>query len=116
MPIKPIDLQTLFTQMDRVSRERAAETQAAAAQQSLAGAETQKKAEQTAHSVQKTEESKDEDGQGVAIKDDEASKRGKDQQASGEKKKDGDEGDEAEKPDESVIRDPRVGGKIDILG
>ena len=116
MPIKPIDLQTLFTQMDRVSRERAAEIQSAAAQKSLSNAENLKKAEELAHTVQKTDESKDDDTQGVAIKDDEASKRGKNQQPSDEKKEEGEESDEDEKAKKSLIRDPSVGGKLDILG
>ena len=116
MPIKPIDLQTLFTQMDRVGRERAAEKEIAAAQKSIQGAVIQKKAEEKARSVQKTDEAKDEADQSVAIRDDESSRRGKEREAAGEKKQEDEESPEPEKTVEEVIRDKRLGGNIDILG
>jgi hypothetical protein len=116
MPIKPIDLQTLFTQMDRVGRERAAEKEVAASQKSIQESVIQKKAEEKAHSVQKTDETKDEADQSVAIRDDETARRGKEQNAAGEKKPEDEESSEPLKTEEEVIRDKRLGGNIDILG
>lgn len=115
MPIKPIDLQTLFTQMDRVGRERAAEKDGAVLQQSIKGAVMQQKAEEAAHAVAKAPETEDNADQKVAIRDDEASGQDRRKDArDGKRKKDGEA--EEEGSDDGVIRDPRLGGNLDILG
>jgi hypothetical protein len=115
MPIKPIDLQTLFTQLDRVAKDRSAEKEGAALQQSIQGAIMQKKADEKSKAVQKANDAEDNSEQKVSIREDSksATPRGGDQREPGEKD-DLDAG--SEDDDDDVFRDPRLGGTIDILG
>ena len=46
MAIAPIDLQTLFTQLDKVGRAQAAQRESQVLQQSIQGAQLQKKTEE----------------------------------------------------------------------
>jgi hypothetical protein len=116
MPIKPIDLQTLFTQLDRVAKDRSAEKEGAALQQSIQGAIMQKKADEKSKAVQKANDAEDNSEQKVSIREDSksATPRG-DQREPGAK--DGPEdGSEDDGDGDGVFRDPRLGGTIDILG
>jgi len=107
MAIQPIDLQTLFTQVDKIGKTQAAQREGLEIQQAIQGAHTEKKTEEHIQSVIKTQDA----GEGPEkIKD-----RNAGQQESGTeggKKQDGEKSAE-EKPD-AVFRDPTLGRNIDI--
>jgi hypothetical protein len=113
MPIKPIDLQTLFSQVDRVGREQSAGKEGAALQGAARADAAQKRAEERARAVQRSADSDDAASKGV--NPDGRGKAGK----SASEGKEGDEEGEKEKAAESeeeVIRDPELGTKIDLSG
>ena len=107
MPIKPIDLQTLFAQLERVGRQQSAEKQGAALHQSLHIAALQKKEDDSAHSVKAV---KDDQKGAEAVKDDtEGGARQQGSEERGEKR----EGDGEPK---ETVKDPALGGHVDITG
>jgi hypothetical protein len=114
MPIKPIDLQTLFTQMDKVGREKAAERDTSAMQVSLQAAQSQKKAAEQNTSVQGTRDDTEVSKKGINI--DEKEEQGAASADEGDRGGPPDDGNEPEKPEAEVIRDPGLGTKIDISG
>jgi hypothetical protein len=59
MAIQPIDLQTLFTQMDKVGKVQTAEKEGLAIQQAIAGTQLEKKNEQQIRAVNKPQETGD---------------------------------------------------------
>ncbi len=117
MPIKPIDLQSLFGQLDRIGREQAASKEGAALQGAARADALQKRAEEKARSVQRPADSDDAGSRGV---DPDGKGPGSDVAGTGQ----GDERDTApardegadEAADEEVIRDPGLGTKIDLSG
>ncbi len=111
MPIKPIDLQTLFSQLEQVGRERAAgkDGNVGLLQQSLQGMAQLKKREEEAKAVRKPEAS---ENQAPGVNDREGGNR---EERSGSRKgKDGEE--VAEEPAPNVITDPELGSRVDISG
>jgi len=108
MAIQPIDLQTLFTQVDKVGKTQAAQSEGLAISQSVHGNQLARKTDEQAHTVNKAQDS----GDGVdKIKDQNEQKHG---QSSAEKKKqESDEGEAAERKC-VVISDPALGNNIDI--
>jgi hypothetical protein len=110
MAIQPIDLQTLFTQVEKVGKSQAFQKEGLQIQEALQQVQSQKKAEEQVQSVNETQDS----GDGAEkIKDGNSR-----QQAAGQ---DGEESDgEEEKPEETarqnLIRDPTLGRNIDISG
>ncbi|MCL2270197.1 MAG: hypothetical protein FWC24_02525 [Treponema sp.] len=110
MAIQPIDLQTLFTQMDKVGKTQAAQREGQAIQQAIQGVQIQKKTEEQIQSVNETQ-NMGEDGT-EKVKDRHSRREGKE---SGDgKKKESRKKDEEEKTQIPVISDPRLGRKIDI--
>uniref|UniRef100_A0A7C3EGC8 Uncharacterized protein n=1 Tax=Gracilinema caldarium TaxID=215591 RepID=A0A7C3EGC8_9SPIR len=109
MAIQPIDLQTLFTQMDKVAKQKSAEKEGLVLQQSLQGALNLKKTEEKVRSVNETKEP--EDG-AERIKDKNARKQGQEELA--EKKDEKKEADDEKKMD--IIKDPNLGKHIDVSG
>lgn len=107
MPIKPIDLQTLFLQMNQVSKEQAAAKDGAVLQQSIQGAVLAKKREDEVKSVQKPQA---EEGSGRIA--DRESGTAAEEEAEGRKR--GSESGEPEEPE--VVKDPDLGRRIDIQG
>jgi hypothetical protein len=106
MAIQPIDLQTLFTQMDKVAKTQSAEREGLAVQQAIQGAQHQKKTEEQIRAVNETQNT-GEDG-AEKVKD-----RGAQGQAgSGNKKKEQEKA--AEEETKASIIDPRLGRNIDI--
>jgi len=107
MAIAPIDLQTLFTQLDKVGRTYASQREGQAIQQAVQGIQIQKKTEEQIQQVNEAQNT----GEGAEkIKD-----RGHDQkqkQNSG-KKNDRESKEEDEQP-VSVLRDLSLGRNIDI--
>ena len=107
MAIQPIDLQTLFTQVDKIGRTQVAEKEGVAIQQAMHGVQMQRKAEQDVQSVNKVMDQ----GDGVEkVKD----RRQKDQQQGAEMQEQEDDEEEAVKKENNVIRDPLLGKNIDI--
>jgi len=111
MAIQPIDLQTLFSQMDKVAKTQNAQREGLALHQTILGEQIQRKTEEHIQSVNETQNTGD-DGTDK-IKDRPSSRGGK--ESDEEKKKDArektSEQDEAHSP---VISDPRLGKNIDI--
>jgi len=109
MAIQPIDLQTLFTQMDKVAKQKSAEKEGLVLQQSLQGAVNLKKTEEKVRSVNET---KDPEDGAERIKDNNARKQN--QEESTEKKDEKKETDDEQQLD--VIKDPDLGKHIDVSG
>jgi len=107
MPIKPIDLQTLFMQLNQVSREQSAAKEGAMLQQSIQGAVLQKKREDEVKAIQKPDA-------------EEPSGKIRDRESKASEK----ESEEGKKPPEEkkgpeereVIKDPDLGRRVDISG
>jgi len=109
MAIAPIDLQTLFTQVDKVGRSQAAAREGAAIQQSIQGIEIQRKAEELLRQVNETQNT----GEGVEKAGDQNRKYGSG--AKNDKKKSGNKEDDEDNPDKrAVLSNPSLGRKIDI--
>ena len=110
MAIQPIDLQTLFTQLDKVGKSQAFQREGLAAQQALQQTESQKKTEERIQSVNEAGDAKEDE----KINDRGAKKnresRNEETDKDGTEKDDGEE--EAGRP--AFIRDPALGRNIDI--
>ncbi|MDR2479093.1 MAG: hypothetical protein LBD48_07260 [Treponema sp.] len=109
MAIQPIDLQTLFSQIDKVAKTQTAQREGLAVQQTLQGVQIQKKTEEHIQSVNEAPDS----GDGAEkVKD-----RGAQGQEGGEegKKKPASGGNaETEAKRSPFFKDPRLGQNIDI--
>jgi hypothetical protein len=108
MAIQPIDLQTLFTQLDKVGKAQTAQREGLAVQQAIQGVQLQRKTEAQIQSVNEAQDTgegaekvKDRGGQGQS-----ESGGGKRQQAAE------DETNGEQQP--IVFRDPSLGKNIDI--
>ena len=112
MAIAPIDLQTLFTQLDKVGKAQSVQREGHAIHQAIAGVEIQQKTEQVNH-IKETQDS----GDGAdKIKDrpdleHEGQTGGK--KKGGKKQDKNDDGQDAES-ENVFLRDPNLGKKIDI--
>jgi hypothetical protein len=102
----PIDLQTLFTQSNQVSKEQAVQKDAAPQAQSLQGAQLVQKAEQRDNDVNETHDQEEGPEQ---VKD--RARRGADRKRrqSGAKRPP-----VARHPAKDVMRDPALGRNVDI--
>jgi hypothetical protein len=110
MAIQPIDLQTLFTQVDKVAKTQSALREGAAIQQSIQGVHLQEKTEERIQEVNEAQNM----GEGTQkVKD-----RGAREQDSDRKKKQSgeteEEDEEEKKAKPSIFRDPTLGHNIDI--
>ena len=107
MSIKPIDLQVLFSQLNQVGKEQAAQKDVPLIQQSIQGNELVRKTEEQDHSVNQTKGT----GEGIEqVKNDLESKGEKRSAQHGEKESQ----DSKEKP--AVFTDPELGQNIDLSG
>jgi hypothetical protein len=110
MGIAPIDLQTLFTQVDKVGRSVSAQKEGQVLHQSILGVELQKKTEEQIKQVNETQNM----GDGVEkIKDRESEHKQK-RGGSGKEARDHQNNDEPEEDQIPVLRHPNLGRKIDI--
>lgn len=107
MPIKPIDLQTLFSQLNQVAKQQAAEKEGAALHASLHGAVVKRMEDEAAKAVQRP---KDDQESTKSVDDKSGSRRGG--QGPG-KRRPGEDEDDAEA---ETIKDPDLGGHVDITG
>jgi hypothetical protein len=110
MAIQPIDLQALFTQLDKVAKAQVVQREGQHIQQALQSLDSQRKLEENVRSVnesqelgEETEKIKDEQGRGASG-----------HANHGEGKPEEPEPPEDEKPE--MIRDPALGRNIDISG
>jgi cobalamin biosynthesis Mg chelatase CobN len=107
MAMQPIDLQTLFTQLDKVAKSQAQQREGLQIQALLQQVQSQKKAEEHVQSVNEAQDM----GYGAQKIKDENSNH---QQSSDQEKNESEEAQkEAEK---SSFRDPTLGRNIDISG
>jgi len=112
MAIQPIDLQTLFTQVDKVGKNQTALQQGQQIQDALQQLQSQKKLEENVHSVNESQDMGEEAG---TIKDQNGS--GAHANQGGAKGKQEEEAPvEEEKQRPELIRDPALGRNIDISG
>ncbi len=110
MPLLPIDLQTLFSQMNQVGKEQAAQREVSVLHQSLQGSEMIKKAEQADNSVNETKQV----GDGLEKVKEEGNKEGEKKSRKREKGKDKES--TSAKENDELFRDPDLGQHIDIVG
>ncbi|MDR1319682.1 MAG: hypothetical protein LBJ90_08655 [Treponema sp.] len=112
MAIQPIDLQTLFTQLDKVGKAQSAQREGLAVQQDLYGAQMQRKTEEHIRSVNEAQDM----GEGAEKINDRGQRGGKEQESGedAEKEKASSQEEGGEEKKILVIRDPALGRNIDI--
>jgi hypothetical protein len=109
MAIQPIDLQTLFTQIDKVGKTQNAQREGFAIQQEIQGTQLQRKTEEQIRSVNEAQNT----GEDGSEKVKERGAKGQDSEK--EKKKEARQNvPEKEKTQVKVFSDPRLGRNIDI--
>ncbi|MCL2214346.1 MAG: hypothetical protein FWC06_03950 [Treponema sp.] len=109
MAIAPIDLQTLFTQVDKVGRSQSAQREGQAIAQLMQGVEIERKANEQINQVNETQNT----GEGAEKINDNNQKQNHGN-AKGGKRKPDDKKNETEENDLTVISDPSLGRRIDI--
>ena len=107
MAIAPIDLQTLFSQVDKVARNQIAQKEGQAMQQSIQGSVIQKKAEDQVNQVNEAQNT----GEGADKINDNSQRQNSEEKNKGRRQEDKEK---EEKARLSVLRDPSLGNKIDI--
>jgi hypothetical protein len=109
MAIQPIDLQTLFTQVEKVGKAQASQKEGLMIQQAIQSAEIQRRTDANIQSVNETQDT----GRGA----EEISDRNARRRRAGEEeaKKDGAE-EEEERSGVPVFRDPALGRYVDFTG
>ncbi|MDR1302027.1 MAG: hypothetical protein LBK43_06110 [Treponema sp.] len=111
MAIQPIDLQTMFSQLDKVGKIQASQREGFAIQQALQGVQIQKKVEAQIQSVNETQNT----GEGTAgVQDRNA--RNQSEEDGARKEEAGENTENAVDTVVSIIRDPALGKNIDING
>ncbi|MCL1929529.1 MAG: hypothetical protein FWG07_12170 [Treponema sp.] len=106
MAISPLDLQTLFTQADKVGKQSMAQREGAALLQSIQHVRIQQQNDEKARSVNETQNT----GDGSEAIDDENGGRAGQDSPQGTPQ----EAKEEETQDEGIIRDPALGKNIDF--
>jgi hypothetical protein len=109
MAIQPIDLQTLFAQMEKVGKTQAMQKDGVQIQQALQQEQSQMKALEHVRSVNEAQEIGEETGK---IKDG----RGGQQYQGQEGREDTEAEGEDKKNESGLLRDPSLGSNIDISG
>jgi hypothetical protein len=114
MALQPIDLQTLFTQVEKVGKEQANQKQGLQLQQSIQGAHMQQKAEERVQSVNESQDT----GRGTERIKDRSPRRHREYKGDGEDIDDEDRRslDPLPADDSSVIHDPALGKNVDLSG
>ncbi|MDR0730978.1 MAG: hypothetical protein LBF63_04860 [Treponema sp.] len=109
MAIQPIDLQTLFTQVEKVGKTQAFQKDGTLIQQAIQSVETQRKTEENIRSVNEAQDT----GRGT----EEISDRNAHRHQSGEDEgRQGKEEEEEEQTGASTFRDPALGNYVDFTG
>jgi hypothetical protein len=110
MAIQPIDLQALFSQLDKVGKNQAALREGQQIQDALQQMQNQRKLEENVQSVNQAQDMGEE---AETIKDD---KRRHTPHGRFAGKQEEEDNSAAEKEDRPLIRDPALGRNIDISG
>jgi DNA-directed RNA polymerase alpha subunit len=113
MAIQPIDLQALFTQVEKVGKLQSNQREGLQIQQALQQVDSQKKAEAQVQSVNEAQDMGDE---AEKIKDGNAQRQNPNSSEGKKEPPEEEEEAEEEKDDPSLIRDPTLGRNIDISG
>jgi len=111
MAIQPIDLQTLFSQMDKVAKTQSAQREGLALHQTILGEQLQRK---TAEHIQSVNEAQNTGDDGTDQIRDRPSSGGGKESGKGKKKETRENASEQEQDHGPVISDPRLGKNIDI--
>jgi hypothetical protein len=111
MAILPIDLQTLFSQMDKVGKSQAMQREGQQIQESIQQIQIQKKNEQN---IQSVNQSQDLGGEAETIKDEK--RHGGREYDGGARERQREEELSAAEEERDLIRDPALGRNIDITG
>jgi hypothetical protein len=112
MAIQPIDLQTLFTQMDKVGKAQAVQREGTQLQASLQGIENQRKTEEMIQSVNETQNT----GEGAEGVNEDARRGGSGEGPALKGKAAGEEEEAETEKHPRIIRDPALGQNIDFSG
>jgi len=112
MAIQPIDLQALFTQLDKVAKSQTVQREGQQIQASILQIQTQKKNEQNVQSVNQAQDMGEEAG---TIKDEKRQGGRENNSGARERQPQDEELFEAEEKGD-LIRDPALGRNIDISG
>jgi hypothetical protein len=110
MALQPIDLQTLFTQLDKVGKAQSAQREGLAAQQAIQGAQLQRKTEERIQEVNQAQDA----GDGAEKVKDRGQRGQEGSGGEGKKKEDLAEDDANVGKQPMVFRDPSLGRNIDI--
>jgi hypothetical protein len=114
MAIQPIDLQTLFSQLDKVGKTQSDQNEGVQIQQSLQGALNQRKVDERVRSVNEAQNT----GEGIERVKDKARRPG-DRGAKGDKgspESNVKESGEADGGEAEIVTDPNLGKNIDLSG
>jgi hypothetical protein len=107
MALAPIDLQAIFSQVDKVGKTQAAQREGQTLHQSIQGVEIQRKTEEQIKQVNEAQNM----GEGTEKINDKNSNHGQRQNRGSRNQEDKDDEEEEQF---SVLRDPLLGNKIDI--
>ena len=107
MPILPIDLQTIFAQMNNVGKEQAAQKEIAPQHQAMQASELVRETDQQDHSVNQTRDVED----GVERVREESEKRRRRREHEEREKKE-----DREKRRPRYLQDPDLGRHVDLIG
>ena len=112
MAIAPIDLQAIFSQVDKVGKSQAAQREGQILHQAMVGVQLQRKTEEHIQQVNEAQNT----GEGVEkIKDRDAeNKQKRNSGGKGGRNEENNEDENAEEKQFSVLHDPYLGKKIDI--
>jgi len=113
MAIQPIDLQALFTQLDKVAKSQVIQREGQQIQEALQQAQSQRKLEQNVQSVNQSQQMGEE---AATIKDEQRRGTNANQGRTMEKQEDEDEVLTPEEEERDFIRDPALGRNLDISG
>jgi len=111
MGIAPLDLQTLFSQVDKVGKQQAAQREGQALQQTMQGVQLQRKAEEQVQQVSQTQNP----GEGAEkVKDRSPGQGGEQPGSTKQKGQNKNSDDDEEQQNLSYLTDPNLGKKINI--
>ncbi|MDR3160029.1 MAG: hypothetical protein LBU28_00265 [Spirochaetaceae bacterium] len=111
MAIQPIDLQTLFTQLDKVGKHQAAQKEGVQIQQALQGDLIQRKTDERIRSVNESQDM----GEGTEAVNDRSPRQHPGREKQDRQENAGDPADEAFRG-EDPFRDPDLGKNVDLSG
>jgi len=110
MAIQPIDLQALFTQLDKVAKSQVIQKEGQQIHEALQQAQNQRKLEQDVQSVNQSQQM----GEETATIKDEQRRGSHAYQGKGRERQEEEDNSDDEKQD--LIRDPALGRNLDISG